>query len=296
MNRRILCLGWLAATGVVHAQLTQMSVMQSSNFTYRRGPDDKGVVDGVGAIQFRSIGYPIVEGAPFSGEERRSSVQVLSDGTRVTFPLPSGQKVFRDSRGRTRMERIIAGGSAPIGRANVEPFVLIEINDTVDNYYYLLDSQNKVAYRSKYSPILVVPSGRTAPGPAAASSPPPARKGLPPTGLPQSLTEDLGTRIIQGVPAEGQKQTTVIPVGYRGNDRPLTNVNETWISPQLQLMVLLTSKSASGESALEIANLSLVEPSANLFRPPPGYQVIDKEGPFTIEFFMRPAASPGTPR
>lgn len=250
--------------------------------------DAQGRLTGTLTAQFRSMGFPAFAGAPFSGEERRSSVQTLSDGTRIDSPAPPGSKIFRDSEGRTRMERAMGGITRPGDRGASPQFVLVEIDDTVEGYLYLLDSEHKIAYRSRYTPVPVRPV-QTAPKPPVQTATPPPKE-----GMPQTTTESLGIRVIQGVQAEGQRQTTVYPVGFRGNDRPLTNVNETWTSPQLQLTVLTTSKSGTGETTLEIVNLSLLAPVADLFRVPLDYQVVDKQGTFTVEFSASQTTVPQT--
>jgi len=86
-------------------------------------------------------------------------------------------------------------------------------------------------------------------------------------------------------------------VGSRANDRPLTEVSEMWKSRQLELVVLSSTKSLENESTTELIDLSLVEPPADLFRAPSGYQVIDANGEFTIEVHVGPPPPPpGTSR
>lgn len=44
--------------------------------------------------------------------------------------------------------------------------------------------------------------------------------------VPESRQESLGTRIIEGVQAEGVRSTTTIPAGAIGNERPIEIVDE----------------------------------------------------------------------
>jgi len=54
----------------------------------------------------------------------------------------------------------------------------------------------------------------------------------------KSKTESLGTKIIQGVAAEGKRHTMTIPAGAEGNDQPMQIVDEQWYSSELQTMIM----------------------------------------------------------
>ena len=247
---------------------------------------------GVAQVMPSPIPQPAVIGAPFSGEESQRQIQVLPDGTRITREQ-QGAKVFRDSEGRTRVERPLFQIPSPAARfpgaAPANPVTIVEINDPAGGVYYLLDSVKKVAYRMKYQPV--APATRQQTAPARPASPPEGATSTPP-GRPRTTTEDLGIRSINGVQAEGRRRTTTFPEGYMGNDRPLTDVTEDWIAVQLQLTVMSTTKSSrSGESVYELANVSLASPSPILFSPPPEYTIQDQQGPFTAEFGQRPSGA-----
>jgi hypothetical protein len=101
----------------------------------------------------------------------------------------------------------------------------------------------------------------------------------------ETSTEDLGTKLIDGVLCYGTRRTTVIPEGAQGNDRPMTTTNETWRSRDLQLIVLSTNYSpASGTSTTKIANLSTAEPDPALFMVPTDYTIVDETESFTIKW------------
>ena len=55
---------------------------------------------------------------------------------------------------------------------------------------------------------------------------------------PQMTNEKLGTETIEGVLAEGFRHTTTWPVDSQGNDRPISTVDETWRSRELQVTTL----------------------------------------------------------
>jgi len=59
---------------------------------------------------------------------------------------------------------------------------------------------------------------------------------------------------------------------------------EVWHSLDLKVIVLMKSFDRhTGEHITRLTNLNRAEPDATLFQVPPGYQIVDETGPFTIE-------------
>ncbi len=86
--------------------------------------------------------------------------------------------------------------------------------------------------------------------------------------------EDLGTQTIEGVSAQGKRETVTIPAGQIGNERPIEIVSETWFSPELHTMVLRKhSDPRQGESTYRLTDIKRNEPDASLFQPPAGTKV-----------------------
>jgi hypothetical protein len=264
----------------------------------------QGVVTGDGRIGGRTASFmlppflpPAVTGAPYSGEETQEHTQTLSDGTHITQPMMK-RTMYRDSLGRTREERTMG----PPPRANVPPQpTIVEIRDPAAGVQYLLDAEHKVAHRVT---VQVQPAGgragsvgaviRNSPwfaetlsaGPVSPSQPPSANAVIRPANRgPEVTVEKLGTQIIEGVAAEGERSTTTIPEGEQGNDRPFHVTMETWTSPDLKMVVLqISSDPRSGESVMKVTNLSRSEPDASLFQPPPDYTIVEETGQFTIHY------------
>ena len=83
-----------------------------------------------------------------------------------------------------------------------------------------------------------------------------------------------------GVLAEGTRTTTTFPVDFVGNDRPITRVSETWISPDLKMAVLSkTSDPRSSESVTKLINIVLAEPDPSLFQLPAEHSIVDESAP-----------------
>jgi hypothetical protein len=88
---------------------------------------------------------------------------------------------------------------------------------------------------------------------------------------PRKSVEQLGTRTMEGVAADGTRRTTIWPDGR-------TDVTETWYSPDLKAMVLSkTSSARSGDSAVRLINIVRGQSDATLFQPPPDYKMVDDQ-------------------
>jgi hypothetical protein len=215
---------------------------------------------------------PVVTGAPYSAEVVYEHIQTLADGTHITQKAQS-TKQYRDSEGRTRIETSPGGAQ------------VVEIHDPVSGFRYLLDVQNHVAHR--FAPPAEGTNGvaryaQTARADSSTANSVPARGITPtqtPTDLPQSSTESLGSQTIEGVYVEGKKTTTTFPVGLMGNDRPLVQVMEFWISPDLKMTVVSkNSDPRMGESTMRLRNINRSEPDPALFGVPADYQIVDENG------------------
>ncbi len=239
---------------------------------------------------------PAVTGAPYSGEQIQEHVQTLSDGTHIT-ETQLHTKIYRDSQGRTRTERPLM----MLPNEEGSP-LLVEIADPVAGVRYTLDTQNKVAHRVLAQPpgtqgmiyrqgVITAQLGPSGPVVAAPSLTSPA----PPGGIVEArqgqfharnyTEEKLPPQTIEGVLAEGTRRTTVVAEGTEGNDRPFVITEETWMSPDLKVMVLSkTDDPRRGETTMKLTNISRNEPDPSLFQPPPDYQVVDETGQFTIRY------------
>jgi hypothetical protein len=259
------------------------------------------------------FGIMPITGAPYSGEEVNETVQTLVDGTHITRTMPA-TKMYRDSLGRTRTERQMFRGPVGFGPNIPDSPIIIEIIDPVAQAQYTLDTQNKVAHRQELAaasprpnsvgntsrnevggsaPAMVIGGGgggggalgdrdqirteiRTAPFPTEQTAD---------VARPQTTSEKLGTQTIEGVLAEGTRHTTTWPVGTQGNDRALTGTTETWMSPELKVIILSRrSDPRSGEQTQKLINISRSEPDPSLFQPPPDYTVVEEKTEFTIKF------------
>lgn len=86
-------------------------------------------------------------------------------------------------------------------------------------------------------------------------------------------TEQLGSKTVEGVEAEGTRTVTTIPAGAIGNERPIETVYEKWYSKELQLVVMSKRTDPRfGEQTYRLTNLVRSEPDPSLFNVPAGYK------------------------
>ena len=238
-----------------------------------------------------SVGVPVT-GKPYSAQQVHESVQTLADGTHIRRNEQTVM-MYRDSLGRTRTERAMMGGPYMTDQPKY-----VQIVDVVGGYQYTIDDVNRVAHRVAIQVRQPIQPAARRPAPSAAgmgaatagagvasrivaAGPLGPSSGRP---RPEIQNEDLGTQIIEGVTAHGRRMTQTWPVDSVGNDRPIVSVNEFWSSDQLGGIMVLSKNSdpRSGESTTALKNISLAEPDPALFQPPPGYQIVDENGPFKI--------------
>jgi hypothetical protein len=224
----------------------------------------------VGAVSSSGFGGPAVAGAPYSAEEITEKVQTLADGTRITHT--STAKMYRDSEGRTRIERSV---DMP-GSDNADIPLMIEISDPVAHVHYTLNPRQKVAYKH----TMAVPGNRPALRPVPGAQPGKARD-IHESARPEVKTAKLGSDTMEGLLVEGTRRTITWPAGsMMGNDRPLTSLSETWTSPDLKIVVLSrVSDPRNGEHTRKLVNVSRAEPDPGLFQPSTDYTVMEDGRP-----------------
>jgi hypothetical protein len=231
----------------------------------------------------------VVAGAPFSADAVTEFTQVLANGQRIY--RKSTSSMFRDSAGRTRREQTIEAIGSLGSAAEAKQTILI--NDPVANVSYILNPENHTAVKR------VIPAGL-----AGALTTELAAKvklieagagggtSVTATELPRKndasvfvttkvessdvRKDTLGTQMISGVQAEGTRITETIPTGLIGNDAPIEIISESWVSPELGVVVkTVHNDPMSGENVYQLTNIRRGEPSVTLFQVPADYTVTE---------------------
>lgn len=209
----------------------------------------------------------VVTGAPFSAVGVTETIHTLADGNRIIRKTET--TVYRDSQGRFRREVNLAGIGPLHTTFKQGPFIVIQ--DPVAGTAYILNPEEKTGNKVPLPAAKIAATRKqTATGPLEIR-------------LKQRMAdenwqkESLGTQTINGVNAEGTRQTRTIPAGEIGNEKPITIVSEQWYSPDLQLMVMSQRNDPMfGETTYTLTNIQRQEQDASLFTVPPDYAV--KEG------------------
>jgi hypothetical protein len=253
----------------------------------------------------------VVKGAPYSATAITEHVQTLGDGNQIIRKNES--KLYRDSEGRTRNEQTLE----TIGKwaAAGNPSQMIHIDDPVTGYKYDLDPGARTAVKGirgldrmakmqatlaalqRYEAIQygwnpIAETRKTIEWMIAMEK---RRQEKLKTAEKQGKlkedaniddaagrrkTESLGKRMIEGVEAEGSRVTITIPAGEIGNTLPIEIIDETWQSPELQLVVMSKYRDPrSGETTYRLTNISRSEPDRSLFEVPADYTVREGKAP-----------------
>lgn len=228
----------------------------------------------------------VVKGAPYSATAITEHKQTLSDGNQII--QKNEATYYRDSEGRTRIDQKLK----TIGKWTTtgEPPRIITIFDPVAGNYYSLDPRTRIALmdvrRVQKGPD---PKPRPEPKPEPLAGPKP--KEIKKPELDQHIVtqqssgrekkkESLGTQVIEGVSAEGTRQTVTIPAGEIGNVSPIEIIDENWYSPELQVPVTTRHHDPrSGDTIYRLTNINRSEPARSLFEVPADYRIVDKRAP-----------------
>lgn len=227
----------------------------------------------------------VVRNAPFSAEAVSESEQILADGNKLTRSETT--RIYRDSQGRYRREQILNLGSS-IGSV-IGMQQTISIFDPVAGVRFLLNPSAKTARRT-----LVTVSNSEGKTIINIQQPTqPINRSQKETEVftfqkqanikqnsiittETSKTESLGIREIEGVKAEGTRNTSTVPAGAMGNEKAFDIVYDRWYSEELQEIVL--SKHIDprfGIQTYRFINIKRNEPDRNLFTLPTDYKITD---------------------
>ena len=215
-----------------------------------------------------------ITGAPYSGQrvfERAASIN--PNGRQVPAITRTEGATDRDSAGRIRTDKLpVSRGGG--GTQSPDDFDLVEIDDPVAGYQYILDTLGHVAYRTSWHPRLI-------PFRPLPSFQPPGTHTFPDGTV--DVEEDLPEKAIYGVTAAGHRSTQTNPPGTRqGNDKPIVSIVERWADPNTGVTLLQKQSGSEGGNTSTIPDYKAGDPDPTLFLIPSDYKVIDEAGKFTF--------------
>lgn len=216
---------------------------------------------------------PAIAGQPYSAVSETQSTTVFADGNRIV--RTNTAHYFRDTQGRTRVERSIAevDGAGPLSLASTT------IYDPAKSERYMLNPRFKTAV------VLKVPEGGAGGTASKVAEMTPLevtapfallglRMGVGATARTESASETtaLGQKVVNGVLANGTRLVRTIPAGVLGNEKPIISTLERWVSPELQVPVQITETSSIGGTVVyNLEQISRGDPDPALFAVPADY-------------------------
>jgi hypothetical protein len=197
-----------------------------------------------------------ITGSPLSGDIVTSRDTTLADGNRIHNE--STTKVYRDAQGRVR--RDVGVDLATPATGNVKRSMVV-ISDPLAGKRYMLNPDNKTARempmhgpKHQGEEHMKAMGGPAEPGPIT--------------------KEQMGTKSVNGIQAEGVRVTRTIPAGAIGNDKPIEVVTERWYSTDLQIAVMTVhTDPMMGTVTTKLVNVTRGDPDASLFQVPSDYKV-----------------------
>jgi len=255
---------WLLV-GLLMAALSVLAIAQNDPEPPPPPPGGPGMMGmpgpgGMGGAFFHEeVGldsHKVVTGAPMTATVSVTHDQTLSDGNTIHTDNQSTE--YRDSQGRVRREVPFKLATPAIG---VTEGTMIIIMDPVAGKRYMLNPQKKTAHEMPLHPPKP-PHGN-------ANGEPPARP-----GMGNVTTEQLGTKTILGLTAQGTRVTRTIPAGQIGNTKAISVVTERWVSTDLQLPLTMTHNDPMmGTMISTVTSVTRGEPDASLFQVPSDYKI-----------------------
>src|ERR1051325_1310437 len=184
-------------------------------------------------------GGDVVTGAPYTATAVTETTQMLADGNRIVNK--SSGFIARDGQGRTRRETTLHR----IGPLAVDSPKTYFINDPTTHTQYVLSEGGEatkiVRNEQSWNAEPMIFARRRAEEKALREKMV-VTKQAPGEKYDESSRqvkrENLGTQVIEGVSAEGRRETVTIAAGQIGNERPIEIVTEVWSSPELHTVVL----------------------------------------------------------
>jgi len=273
MRHNWTCLAAFAVGTLAWGQTAQEEELKTAVMKAKIAAELAAVKGDIKGAMF-GVSGPTVTGAPYSAEAVTESVQTLGDGN--TIRKKTVVRVFRDGAGRTARQEADAKGN----------FQTVQIFDPVANVTHVLDSQSRTAVTrplamKKFAPVpdteqqrMAEVEKKLAEAKYELALKQPEAKYTLTIKQPEARTETLPAQTIEGLRVEGTRNSSWIPAGTIGNDRPIETYSERWYSPELQVVVMTKRHDPrSGDVTYQLQRVQRAEPAPYLFQIPGDYKV-----------------------
>jgi hypothetical protein len=220
-----------------------------------------------------SMDSELVLAQPYTLHEKITEIHIFPSGE--TKNLVREENQMRDSAGRVRTEI----GHMLDGNLAVDA---VEIRDVAARTITVLTPSNSTAHVLHLPP----PEPQTPVEHTPQRSTELANQQINFTdqpAAPRITVEKLSAQTVAGVFTEGTRSTSVIVLGSGTSERDISVVTESWRSPELKIVLLMTQDDPRKDKHTEeVTELQRSEPVPALFQIPPDYTVIDDNTGNTI--------------
>jgi hypothetical protein len=210
------------------------------------------------------VGFPIT--ATIDAENTRTDAH----GKSIVVRFRS--KIYRDSKGRTRLE----WDMTPLNKPPKPGWFAIEIYDPTTRTSLHLQPSTKTASRSHF------PAPDEKPQPVCQDSDlpkidPEALAQLP-VPAPQVIQIELAHDVVENMVVRRGRESVKPPPGSSTRNPAYATLTDYWFSQQLQAFVLV-KRIGPGKSqhTIKLSNISRDEPGVSLFAVPPDYNVSESK-------------------
>ena len=204
------------------------------------------------------LDFPPRPNAPFSATARTTWVQILPDGSTVTYQ--NERAVARDMDGRIFQER---RRFIPVPDVNNQQSQVrvIDYSDPVEHTLYDCNPYTKVCNLYPYFEPVTQPLS-------------PA--GLQPDGMSFLTRENLGTDTFEGLDVQRSRETVTFYKQSIGNTNTILRIVDYWYSPALGINVkVVRHDPRDGDQTLWLTDISQSAGDPQSFKVPEGYRIID---------------------
>jgi hypothetical protein len=211
-----------------------------------------------------------VPGHPITGTIDAENTRADSHGITVIERFRS--KIYRDSKGRTRLEWDLT----PLGEPPKPGWFMIEIYDPTTRTSIHLQPSIKTASKGHFPD----PDEKPQPVCKASDFPKIDPKDLAPVVIPQVSQNELGHDVVDGMAVRHGRESVQRSPNSPGKSSAYARVTDYWFSQELQAFVLV-KRSGPGKSqhTVRLSDISRGEPDPSLFIVPPDYKV-SQPGPW----------------
>lgn len=186
---------------------------------------------------------------PYTAQGVNSYLESTADGTLVRRETKVVQ--MRDSQGRTRIETFPPGGC---NLGSDKPSMVNLYLPLRRQFIQLVDAR-------KIARVMTFPG--TGPIPTHGAD----------LNAVEIMKEDLTGQMVHGIYAVGVRTTLRVP-SDDGKSPDIVDVQESWVSPDLEIVVLAKHTRGSDDTMWEIQKLDRSEPDAALFEIPADYKIV----------------------